>query len=238
MDVRAAIARQATRREEAVHERLQAIGLADDHLRVFGELRGQLRVVELSLQELRGPANAAERILDLVREAADEVAVGLLLLEQPLLAGHLQLLVDVAELDQQHRIADLDGGYRAGEMQLGLADRAELDLLLGVRRAPQERLVDRAAQARAVGEQIRGRVPDEFLPRQLEEVLGGRIHVGHAFVGAQHEHRGGQQLEARVARRMRRSRRRKEAQLHGSRRAHERPHAASGEILSKFRADA
>jgi hypothetical protein len=64
------------RREQAIHQRLQAIRLADDHLRVLDELRP----VELALEQLRGAANAAERILDLVREAADELPIRLLLL--------------------------------------------------------------------------------------------------------------------------------------------------------------
>ena len=57
-------------------QRLQAVGLADDHLRVLG----QLRPVEFAFEKLRGAANAAQRVLDLVRKAADEVAVRLLLL--------------------------------------------------------------------------------------------------------------------------------------------------------------
>ena len=89
------------RREQPVDERLQPVRLADDHLRVFA----QLRPVELALEQLRGAADAAQRILDLVREAADQFAVRLLLLQQPLLARDLQLLVDVPELEQQRRAA-------------------------------------------------------------------------------------------------------------------------------------
>ena len=101
MDVGALVRRQPVRRQQAVDERLQPVGLADDHLRVFDELRP----VELALEQLRGAADAAERILDLVREAADQLAVRLLLLEQALLARDLQLLVDVAELEQQRGLA-------------------------------------------------------------------------------------------------------------------------------------
>ena len=65
----------------------------------------ELRAVELAFEQLRRAADAAQRILDLVREAADQVAVRLLLLQQALLARDLQLLVDVAELEQQRGIA-------------------------------------------------------------------------------------------------------------------------------------
>ena len=94
------IRRQPVRRQQPVDERLQAVGFADDHLRVFDERRP----VELALEELRGAANAAERVLDLVREVPDQLAVRLLLLVQALLARDLELLVDVAELEQQRRV--------------------------------------------------------------------------------------------------------------------------------------
>ena len=61
--------------------------------------------VELALEQLRRAADAAQRILDLVREAADQLAIRLLLLEQALLARDLELLVDVAELEQQRAVA-------------------------------------------------------------------------------------------------------------------------------------
>jgi hypothetical protein len=57
--------------------------------------------VELALEQLRRTADAAQRILDLVREVADQFAVGLLLLQQLLLARDAQLLVDRPELEQQ-----------------------------------------------------------------------------------------------------------------------------------------
>ena len=99
VDVRAPERRQPMRRQQPVDERLQPVGLADHDLRVFDELRP----VELALEKLRGAANAAERILDLVREIADQLAIGLLLLVEALLARDLQLLVDVPELEQQRR---------------------------------------------------------------------------------------------------------------------------------------
>jgi len=75
---------------------LQAISFADDHLRVLD----QLRAIELALEQLRGAPNAAKRILDLMREAADQFSIGLLLLEQTFLARDLQLLIDVSKLER------------------------------------------------------------------------------------------------------------------------------------------
>ena len=151
VDVGAPVGGQAVRREQPVHQRLQPIRLADDHLRVLD----QLRPVELALEQLRRAADAAQRILDLVRETADQLAIGLLLLEQALLARDLELLVDVAELEQQRCVAVLDRRHRAGEVELALADDAELDLLLGIRRAADDRLLDRREQRRAFAEDLR-----------------------------------------------------------------------------------
>jgi hypothetical protein len=49
---------------------------------------------QFALQQLRRAADAAQRVLDLVRQVAHQLAVGLLLLGQLLLARGLQLLVD------------------------------------------------------------------------------------------------------------------------------------------------
>jgi hypothetical protein len=105
------------RRQQPVDEAAQPVGFADDHLRVLDELRA----VELALEQLRGAANAAERILDLVRQAANQVAIRLLLLEQALLARDLQLLIDVAEFQQQDRAGNIDDRNGARKVQARLA---------------------------------------------------------------------------------------------------------------------
>ncbi|MCY1166869.1 hypothetical protein D9M73_68200 [compost metagenome] len=79
--------RAAVRREQAVHQRLQAIGLMDDDLGVFGQL-----LADIHLQQLRRAANAAQRILDFVGQVADQFLVGLGLVNQaffPVLLGLL-----------------------------------------------------------------------------------------------------------------------------------------------------
>jgi hypothetical protein len=127
------------RREQPVDQRLQAVGLADDHLRVFD----QGRPVELALEKLRGTANSAQRILDFVRKATNQFAIRLLLLEEALLARDLELLIDVAKLEQQRRRIALDDRDGARKVQPRLGADAQFQLLLGVRSAGGERLVDR-----------------------------------------------------------------------------------------------
>ena len=146
------------RRQQPVDQRLQAVGLADDHLRVLA----QRRAVELALEQLRRAADAAERILDLVREAANQLAVRLLLLEQALLARDLELLIDVAEFEQQDRAGNIDDRNGARKVQARLAADADLELLLGVRRAVGQRLFDRLEQRRRIAEHRLRRMVDQL----------------------------------------------------------------------------
>ena len=147
--------------------------------------------VELALEQLRRAADAAERILDLVREAADQLAVRLLLLEQPLLARDLQLLVDVAELDaaaRDRRASIGDTVQVRCSLRLARRRRARAPARCTTRR-DVTRLVDRRRERRAVAEELARRVADELRARQLEQVLGGRIGVGHAPSRVEHQHR-------------------------------------------------
>ena len=92
------------RGQQTLHQVLQPVGFVDDDLGIFAELR----VVEFAFEQLRRTADAAERILDLVRQIADQFAVGLLLFEQALLARSLNLLVDRPQFEQQAGIGDFD----------------------------------------------------------------------------------------------------------------------------------
>ena len=79
------------RGKQAIDQCLQAIGLGDDHPRVLA-LLGH---VEFRIQQLRCPAHATQRILDFVRQIAQQLAVGLRQPELPFLSVDLQLLLDL-----------------------------------------------------------------------------------------------------------------------------------------------
>jgi hypothetical protein len=191
VDVRPLERRQAVGRQQPVDQRLQAIRFADDDLRVLD----QLRAIELALQELSGAADAAERIPDLVREIPDQFAVRLLLLVQPLFARDLELLIDVAEFEQECSFARVDGRHRAREMELRLAGDGELELLLRVRRADVDRLVDGGGKPGHIAEHLVRPMPDEMLFRELEQVFRRRVGIGHAARGIEDEHGSRQQFE-------------------------------------------
>ena len=88
--------RAPVRREQAVHQRLQAVGLVDDDLRVFGELTAG----HFHGQQLRCTADAAQRVLDLVRQVAHQLLVGLRQAVRALFAVEADLLLDLDQLDQ------------------------------------------------------------------------------------------------------------------------------------------
>ena len=77
----------------------EPVGLADDDARVLA----QRRIEQLALEQLRGAAQAAERVLDLVRELADHEPAAAELREQRVLAGQAPVLGDVLDLEQQPR---------------------------------------------------------------------------------------------------------------------------------------
>src|SRR5439155_4482983 len=99
---------------------LQAIGFLDDDLRVFA----QLRLVELAFQELRGAAQPAQRILDLVGEIADQLAVRLLLENQALFARVAQLLFDRAQFGEQPKALGINARHGARQRQRIAPDAA------------------------------------------------------------------------------------------------------------------
>jgi hypothetical protein len=88
--------RQAVRRKQPIHQELQPIRLFHDDLRVLV----QSRTLELAVEQLRRTAYATERILDLVREIADQLAIRFALVEHALLARDLELLIRVAEFEE------------------------------------------------------------------------------------------------------------------------------------------
>ena len=83
------------RREQAIHQALQAVRLFDDDLRVFA----QLALRQLVLKQLRRTTNAAQRIFDFMREIANQIAMRTCLLQKACLTLNFQLLVDRAQLN-------------------------------------------------------------------------------------------------------------------------------------------
>ncbi len=91
------------RHESTVDECCKPIDLVDDHTRVLG----QWTVVELPLQQLRGTAHAAERVLHLVRELAHDLARNLPLGDQFRLLPQALIERRIGHFEQQTAALDI-----------------------------------------------------------------------------------------------------------------------------------
>ncbi|ODU00455.1 MAG: hypothetical protein ABS89_08930 [Thiobacillus sp. SCN 63-1177] len=96
VDIHCAKTGRSVRRQQTLRQRLQTVGLLDDDLRVFAQ--GLAR--QFAFQQLRRAAYTAERIFDLVRQVAQQFAVGLLLQARLLQPGDAQMRIDRAHFDQ------------------------------------------------------------------------------------------------------------------------------------------
>jgi hypothetical protein len=104
---------QAVRTEQAVHQSCRRSA----SLMMTWVYSCSCGLGQFALEQLRRAADAAERVLDLVGEVADQLAVGLLLFGQTLLARRLQLLVDGRNSSSRRMRCRFHRGHRAIEVQ-------------------------------------------------------------------------------------------------------------------------
>ena len=88
--------RRAAWPEQRVDQPGQPVGLADDDVGVLSQLVAD----QLPVEQLRGAAQAAERILDLVGELANHLPSGTVLDEQRILAIDARPPGDVVQFDE------------------------------------------------------------------------------------------------------------------------------------------
>ncbi len=86
----------------------EPVRFADDDARIFA----QSRIQELTFEELRGAPQAAERILDFVRELANHEAAAAQLRQQRIFAREAAMLSDVLELEQKPRALRIQRNLR------------------------------------------------------------------------------------------------------------------------------
>ena len=173
--------RLAVRREQPVDERLQAVGLLDDDLRVLGQ-RARL---DFHLQQLRCAADAAERVFDFMREVADQLLVGLRLIERALLAILPRLLLDLDELDDHVvRVVHLIDDHMHRQ---GVAMTRRRAPQLGFEPARRKNVVQhrghRVVQQLRVDEPVEQRSAQHAAARHAEHVLERGVGKHAASVG-------------------------------------------------------
>ncbi|MNV24276.1 hypothetical protein D3C71_1153340 [compost metagenome] len=176
--------------QQPIYQALQAVGLVDDDLGVLG----QFAAFKLHLQQLRSTANPAQRVLDLVGQVADQLLVGLGLVQQALLAVLAGLLLQRPQLHQD--FADL---LRIGHAHMHGHRVLVLALEAGFIPQGREVLAPRARQCGlqqgGVGEEGGEVHPLQGAAREAERVLQRCIGELHGAIGAQHRHQGGHQVQ-------------------------------------------
>ncbi|MCY1354061.1 hypothetical protein D9M69_404200 [compost metagenome] len=125
--------------EHAVDQIAQAVGLLDDHVGVVA----QVVFRQLAGQQLRGAADAAERVLDLVGQAAHQQLGGFLLGQLRFFLGDAQQAVARLHFQQQQGFAAVQQrGHGVVDGQGLAGQRGDHGFALGERM----RLLDRLAQ--------------------------------------------------------------------------------------------
>ncbi len=177
-----------------IHQCGEAVGLADDHLGVFAE-RGRR---ELALEQLRGAAQSAERVFDLVGELANHQAAAVEARQQVVVARDALALRGVGELEQQVRAGEpQERGHRDIERarlarRVGGLERhfAVGETFAGLERAPEEG-VQRAGIVQVIAEGA----PTAHVEAEREQVLGRDVGVDRAQLRVQHQDPGRERIQ-------------------------------------------
>ncbi len=184
--------RQLVRAEHAVDQITQAVGLLDDDFGVvlqvfFGQLAGQ---------QLCRTANAAQRILDLVGQAAHQHLGGFLLGQLGLFLGDAQQAVARQHFQQQHGF--LPGQYRGHRIVHGqclAGGGGQGGFALGERMGFFNRLAQGRQGFRRLGEQLADELSVAALATDGQQHFGSRVHVLQAQARVEQQRRGSQILD-------------------------------------------
>ena len=190
---------QSVRTEQPVHQFLQAIGLLDDDLGVFV----QLRIGQFPLEQLRRTTDATQRILDFMSEIADQLTIDLLLLSQALFPRRLQLLVNMAKLQQQTDVAGFHRGDSAVQMQWldtmpapcrKSPCRMGREVLPGIAPIVGQRIIERGGQSGRLTQQQGQRSAQHLPGADRKEIFRCGIKVLDDQCGIQQDDGRGEQV--------------------------------------------
>ena len=180
------MSRQLVGAQHPVHQMAQPVGLADDDAGVFA----QRRVRQLPLQQLRRPAQAPQRILDLVRQIAHQRPGGVVLGQNVLLAADSQPPVHLPQFQQQF------SGWIAFQQRCGgaihghdpLQRKGQLQLPFNVRMTAFQTVPQSGDERFGAENQFRQRQLVRLTETQLKQRLRRRIHEQQPQAPIQHQY--------------------------------------------------
>jgi hypothetical protein len=120
VDIDRLLVGRTARAEQRVDQSCESICLTDNDIRVFS----QLRIIELTLQQLRCTADTTERILYFVRKLSNHLPTRTVLNQQCVLAADLVAACYIGHFNQQLSAVEVDGRHSA-------LNRALLGMYLG-----------------------------------------------------------------------------------------------------------
>ncbi len=170
-----------------VGENLHAVDQLHDAVGLVADELGERAVVVVGglFKQLRGAANARQRILDLVRQHGGKrdhrtrgAAMGELAVHLVGDGALLQHDHDVVRIFRQRRHVQVDQPFAR------IARRRQIDFVFVHRRAALAHLLDQRQQRRAERHQLAHHVTAQHRDRGFEELLGRHIGVGDLAVRA------------------------------------------------------
>ena len=192
VNVEPAVLRQLIGPQQPVHQILQAIGLANDDLRVLAVIGRR----QLHLQQLRRTADAAQRVLDFVGQAADQLAAGLLMGDLPLLAGDAQMPVQRLHFDQQAGLpCQAERCHGAVNRHRRFAAALQAELALDEAQRPRTGVRQARLEWHEVRNAFAQRLAQHHRPRDTQQPLGGGVEGHHIEPLVKHDHGSGQAIQ-------------------------------------------
>ncbi len=185
------------RLQQPVDQRLQPVRFLDDDLRVLAQLVA-LTLAEFELEQLRRAANAAERILDLVREIADQLLVDRREVVDALLAVGAQMPLVLEQFEQHVVLRAFQKADDRMHMQRLVAGALEHGVEMRRVKTVSGDRGDGRDQFVRIREDVRPRHLRQLPARELQHRLRRRIRKRDAQRALfEHQHDRRQRLEAR-----------------------------------------
>jgi len=182
----------AMRGEQPLHQRLQPIGFLDDDLGIFTQ--GFAR--QFVFQQFRRATDAAKRILDLMREVAQQFAIGFLLQTGLFQPGDTKMRIDRAHFDQHGVPWLVPRRHATAKTNRRMTAQHHVELvfdhgfLLGACRLP------RGEQLGAALERRPGIFAKQENAGYAQQGLGCGIDVQNATSGVQNHGAGGKVIQS------------------------------------------
>ena len=151
------------------------------------------------LQQLSCPPNATERILDLVSQIADQLATDLLLLDQTLLTGGREMVLDRLQLEQQTEAwgnIRTQRCNRAVDVERIAITAFQFDVLAGVTPVVVQAVIERRLQGCRKGAHFCQPLAEYNAATDSKQVFTCCIDITDSQAVIEQEHRRCQQIKA------------------------------------------